>query len=69
MRRRNWCQRQVIYKIIRGHYAKKKYERVDKYVANGARATDGLKKIVTESRKLLKGVDWGDDIYNSETVK
>lgn len=42
---------------------------VDNYVANGARATDGLKKIVTESRKLLKGVDWGDDIYNSETVK
>lgn len=48
---------------------KEKHERVDNYVANGAKAIDDPKKIVTELRKLLKGVKWEDDIYNSETVK
>lgn len=42
---------------------------VDNYVVNGVRVIDGLKKIVIELRKLLKGVDWGDDIYNLEIVK
>ncbi|XP_061188663.1 uncharacterized protein LOC133196824 [Saccostrea echinata] len=41
---------------------RKSMKGLDNYAADGARAVDDLKKIVTELGKLLKGVEWEDDI-------